>query len=289
MAEINNIAFRLLCKKYGADIVFSEMISANALVRENPRTLEMTKFLKQEKPFVLQLFGQNTENLVKAAKMFENKVDMIDINLGCPAEKILRQGAGAALLKRPNKVKEIITKVVKAIKIPISVKIRTEKNYLKIAKICEEAGAYAITVHARTTAQGYSDKADWDKIKKVKEAVSIHVIGNGDVKTGADVLQMFSETKCDSVMVGRGAIGNPYVFKQIKEYLKTGKTLKPKFLFNEWYELYKKHCKPDLSELKMNTQWFTKSLEGSRKLRNQIARIKNKKDLLLLVNSFKSS
>lgn len=272
MAEINNIAFRLLCKKYGADLIFTEMISANALVRNNPRTLEMIKFLPKERPFVLQLFGQNTKNLIDAAKMFEDKVDMIDINMGCPSEGILSQGSGAALLKRPNKVKEIVEAVTKSVDIPISVKIRTEKNYLKISKIIEDAGAYALIVHARTTSQGYSGEADWSKIKNIKENLTIPVIGNGNIKSGQDALRMFTETKCDSIMIGRAAIGNPYIFKQIQEYLKSQKEIKPKYLFNEWFVLYKKYCQINLPELKMNAQWFTKSLPNSRQLRNQIAK-----------------
>ncbi len=286
MAEINNIAFRLLCKRCGADIIFSEMISANALVREKEKTLEMCGFLDEERPFVLQLFGQNTENLVKAAKMMENRVDMIDLNFGCPAQQILRQGAGAALLKRPAKIQEIVEAVVKAVSIPVSVKIRADKDYLKIAKICEDAGAYTITVHARTVAQGYSGEADWSKIKAVKQAVKIPVIGNGDVKSGADALRMLKETGCDSVMIGRAAIGNPYIFRQIRSYLETAKGSENKNLFSEWQKLYAKHCRQNVVEFKMNAQWFTRMLPGVRKLRDQIARARSIDEIVKLTNLY---
>ncbi len=286
MAEVNNIAFRLLCRRCGADIIFSEMISANALAREKDKTLEMCRFLDEERPFVLQLFGQNTETLVNAAKLMEYKVDMIDLNFGCPAKQILSQGAGAALLKRPAKIKEIVEAVVKAVSIPVSVKIRADKNYLKIAKICEDAGAAAIIVHARTVTQGYSGEADWSKIKEVKQTVKIPVIGNGDVKSGADALLMFKETGCDSVMVGRAAIGNPYIFKQIKRYLEVAKELENKNLFSEWQKLYEMHCKPSLTEFKMNAQWFTRMLPGARKLRDQIARAKSIEEVVKLTNVY---
>lgn len=286
MAEINNIAFRLLCRRCGADIIFSEMISANALAREKDRTLDMCRFLEEERPFALQLFGQNTDNLVKAAKLMEHKVDMIDLNFGCPAQQILKQGAGAALLKRPAKIKEIVEAVVHAVSVPVSAKIRADKDYLKIAKICEDAGAYAVTVHARNIAQGYSGKADWSKIKAVKQAVRIPVIGNGDVKSGADALRMFRETGCDSVMVGRAAIGNPHIFKQMKHYLETAKESENKNLFSEWQILYEKYCLPNLAEFKMNAQWFTRMLPGARRLRDRIAKAKSMDEIVKLTNLY---
>jgi len=285
MAEVNNLAFRMMCKQYGADIIFSEMVSANALVRANPNSLELAKFSQSERPYVLQLFGQNTENLVEAAKLFDGKVDMIDLNFGCPAQKILKQGAGAALLKRPLKIEEIVKAVVAVVKTPVSVKIRTDKNYLKIAKMCDDAGVYAITAHARTVAQGYSGKAEWSKIKKIKENVNCFVIGNGDVRTGADALQMFVDTGCDSVMIGRGAIGNPYVFKEIKHYMTTGSILPAKNgLFDEWWKLYKVHCTVNLSEVKMNAQWFSKGQTGGATLRNTLAGAKSVEEVIKIVS-----
>jgi len=225
MHNTTNIAFRILCRKYGASLVSTELLSSNALAREDNLNLKLAITDKKEKPNVAQIFGQNTENIVKAAKTLERSFDVIDINFGCPSKKILSQGAGAALLKRKNKIKEIVEQVSKNIKKPVTVKIRSN-NAIEIAKICEKAGADAITVHARSVKQGYSGKADWSVIKAVKENVKIPVIGNGDVVDGKSAEKMLKETNCDYVMIGRAAIGNPFIFKQIKEYLKTGKEIK---------------------------------------------------------------
>jgi len=170
MHNVTNIAFRILCKKYGASLVSTELLSANALAREDNLNLKLALTDKKEKLVVAQLFGQNTENLIKAAKVLEKNFDIIDINFGCPSKKILSQGAGAALLKRKNKIKEIVEQVSKNIKKPLTVKIRNE-DAIEVAKICEKAGASAIIVHARSIKQGYSGKADWNVIKAVKENV----------------------------------------------------------------------------------------------------------------------
>ncbi|MDD5193728.1 MAG: tRNA dihydrouridine synthase DusB, partial [Candidatus Nanoarchaeia archaeon] len=227
MAEITNVAFRLMCKKYGAGLVSTELLSANAIARENNAVLNLAVFDKSEKPLSCQIFSQNTENLVRAAKVLEKKgFDIIDINFGCPSKKIIDQGSGGALLKRKNKIAEIVKEVSSSINIPLTVKIRSgfkaKINAIEIARICEENGASAITVHARTVEQGYSGKADWKVIAEVKKAVKIPVIGNGDVFNGKDAERMFKETKCDYIIIGRGAIGKPFVFKQINHYLRTG-------------------------------------------------------------------
>ena len=215
MHNVTNIAFRIMCKKYGASLVCTELLSANAVAREDNLNLKLAITNKSENPVSAQLFGQNTENIVKAAKILEKQFDIIDINFGCPSKNILEQGAGAALLKRKNKIKEIVEETSKAIKKPLTVKIRNE-DAVEIAKICEKAGASAIIIHARTIKQGYSGKADWNIIRQIKENVKIPVIGNGDVIDGESAEQMLKQTSCDYIMIGRGAIGNPFIFKQIK-------------------------------------------------------------------------
>ena len=278
MHNITNIAFRILCRDYRAGLVSTELLSSNALAREDNLNLKLAATNKKEKPVCAQIFGQNTENLVKAAKVLEKNFDVIDINFGCPSKNILSQGAGAALLKRKNKIKEIVEEVSKSIKKPLTVKIRNE-DAIEVAKICEKAGACAITVHARSAEQGYSGKADWSIIKKVKENVKIPVIGNGDVVDGKSAKKMFDETGCDYIMIGRAAIGNPFIFKQINEYLKKGKEIKQtkeekiKDYF-EYIKLAKKYGIFSVSDAKLKAQEFTKGIKGSRELRGKLNTIK---------------
>ncbi|MDP3026119.1 MAG: tRNA dihydrouridine synthase DusB [Nanoarchaeota archaeon] len=284
MHNVTNIAFRILCKKYGAGLVSTELLSSNALARKDNLNLKLAATNKKEKPVCAQIFGQNTENLVKAAKVLEKNsdksagFDVIDINFGCPSKKILSQGAGAALLKRKNKIKEIVEQVSGSIKKPLTVKIRSN-NAVEIAKICEKAGACAITVHARSAEQGYSGKADWSIIKKVKENVKIPVIGNGDVVDGKSAKKMFDETGCDYIMIGRAAIGNPFIFKQINEYLKKGKEIKQTKEekiedYFKYIRLTKKHKIFSASDAKLKAQEFTKGIQGSRELRGRLNTIK---------------
>ncbi|MFA5173839.1 MAG: tRNA dihydrouridine synthase DusB [Candidatus Pacearchaeota archaeon] len=287
MADITNIAFRVLCKKYGAALVSTELLSANAIAKKNKAVMRLALTDKTEKPNVLQLFSQNTESLVKAAKLMEDKFDIIDLNLGCPSKKIMEQGSGGALLKRKNKVAEIV-KELSTIEKPFTVKIRSgfDKktiNAVEIAKICEPF-VCAITVHARTVEQGYSGKADWEIIKQVKENVSIPVIGNGDVISGETAKQMLDETNCDYIMVGRGAIGNPFIFRQINEYLKTGKIISQtkQEKINDYFEyidLAKKFNVFSLVDAKKKAQEFTKGLEGSAKLRRKLNSVKSYEEI----------
>ncbi|MBI4983611.1 tRNA dihydrouridine synthase DusB [Candidatus Woesearchaeota archaeon] len=283
MAGVTDVAFRLLCRKYGAGLAVTEMISASALARGNRATLSMIDVVPEEKPRVIQLFGQNTTDLVLSAKLCANKCEIIDLNFGCPAAKVIRQGAGSALLARPSKVKEIVQAVSSAVDIPITCKIRLginsrRINVLKIAQICEEAGVSMITVHARTQRQGYTGKADWKWIKAVKEKVSIPVAGNGDVKTVEDYARMKRETNCDLVMIGRGAIGNPYLFRQIKDYQKYGRYTQGSLQqqlgdFLKYFEFTQKY-KVDINNIRFHAQSFTKGISGSNKLRNKLSRMK---------------
>jgi nifR3 family TIM-barrel protein len=288
MAGVTDVAFRLLCKKYGAGLTVTEMISANALARNNQATIRMIDVVEAEKPRVIQLFGQNTENLVQAAKFCEDKCEILDLNLGCPATKIIRQGSGSALLQRPSKVKEIVEVLVKAVNIPVTVKIRlgirkSSINVVKIAQICEEAGAKLIAIHARTQKQGYTGKADWTWIKKVKDSIKIPVAGNGDVSSVEDYIKMKKETGCDYVMIGRATMGNPYLFKQIEDYNKTGKYKQRDKKqqvqdFFEYLELAEQY-NINFNNIKFHAQAFTKGIKGATKVRDELSRTKTIEEL----------
>ena len=288
MAGVSDVAFRLLCKEYGAGMGVTEMISANALSRGNKATLKLIDVVPQENPRVIQLFGQNTKSLTKAAKICEEQCEILDLNLGCPASKIVQQGSGSALLERPNKVKEIVTALSKAVNIPVTCKIRlgikkSNINVVKIAQFCEKAGAQLISVHARTQKQGYTGKADWSWIKEVKNSVNIPVAGNGDVITVEDYIRMKKETGCDYVMIGRGAIGNPYLFKQIADYNKTGKYKEstPEQQINDFFkylDLAKEH-NIKFQHIKFHAQAFTKGIKGSSKFRCQLNIIKTVEEI----------
>ncbi len=297
MHDITNIAFRIMCKKYGAGLVSTELLSANAISRGNKSSLKSAITNKKEKPVATQLFGQNTELIIKAAQILEEEFDIIDFNIGCPSKRIMQQGSGGALLKRKNKIAEIVKKASKSIKIPLTVKIRTGFNKsnaddsLEIAKICEKAGASAITVHARSVEQGYSGKADWSIIKKIKQNIKIPVIGNGDVWNGEDAKQMLEQTNCDYVMIGRAAIGNPFIFKQINKWLETGKqvlqTKKQKIDdYFEYITLAKKFKIFSIKDSKLKAQEFTKGLQGSSKLRRKLNTIKSWEKIEKLMKGF---
>ena len=286
MHDVTNIAFRVMCKEYGAAMTYTELLSANALARKNKAVMKLAEYDKIEKPISGQIFSNNTELMVESAKILEKEgFDFIDINLGCPSDKILKQGGGGALLKRKSKIFEIVSEIAKSINIPLTVKIRLgfdkdSINYLEIAKICEEAGVSSVALHARTVKQGYSGKADWDAIKKLKESLKIPVIGNGDIVTPEDAKKMLEETGCDYLMIGRAAIGNPFIFKQINHYLKTGEIItqtkeeriKDYFRYIELCDKYNVFSDKDA---KIRAQEFTKGLSGSSKLRRELNRVKN--------------
>jgi nifR3 family TIM-barrel protein len=292
MHGITNIAFRILCKRYGACLVSTELLSANAIAKNNKAALKLARTDKEEKPVSIQLFSQNTENIIKAAKMVEEGFDIIDFNLGCPSTKILGQGSGAALLRRKNRIREIVKETSNAISKPFTVKIRAgfnrEINAVEIAKLCEESGACAITIHPRTVEQGYSGKADWKIIKQVKEAVKIPVIGNGDVVDGESAKRMFEETGCDYVMIGRAAMGNPFIFKEIEHYLKTGETIKQGKVekINDFYEYIRLAQKYEVfskKDAKLKAQDFTKGISGSKRIRRELNNVSDWEEIERLV------
>ena len=227
MAGVTDLPFRLLCKEQGAGLLCMEMVSAKAILYKNRNTEELLTIDKCENPVSLQLFGSDPDIMSEIAKQIEDRpFDILDINMGCPVPKVVNNGDGSALMKNPKLAGEIIEKTARAIKKPVTVKIRKgfdeeHVNAVEMAHIAQESGAAAVAVHGRTRSQFYSGKADWDIIRQVKEAVSIPVIGNGDILTAADVIAMQKQTGCDGFMIARGAEGNPWIFAQILHYFKT--------------------------------------------------------------------
>ena len=303
MAGVCNSAFRRIVKEMGAGLVFAEMVSDKAIMYDSEKTKNMLYMTEYERPIAQQIFGSDKESFVIAAKKVYElmKPDIIDINMGCPVPKVaLRAQAGSALLKDPEKIKEIVSAVVNAVPCPVTVKIRSgwdskSINAVSVAKIIEEAGASAITVHPRTRAQGYEGKADWSIIKEVKNNVNIPVIGNGDIKSVDDAIRMFKETNCDAVMIGRASLGNPYIFKQIVHYLQTGEKLddlSPK----EKIELCLKHFnylleikseKTSVLEMRTHAAWYVRGLKDSAELKNKIFKCQNKEELISILEEYK--
>ncbi len=286
MALVTDMAFRVLCKKYGASLVYTEMLNVDALVRNNKSTLKLGKVCAEESPVAVQLFGTKLDNIKKAASMVEG--DIIDFNFGCPVAKVTNIGAGAVLLKRPKRVRDIVSTLVSAVDKPVTVKIRSgydKVNCVNIAKMCEEAGASAVCLHARLAKEGYSGHSNWSLIKDVKEAVSIPVIGNGDVCCKEDADKMFSQTNCDMVMIGRAAIGNPLVFREILE----GKTFsfeEKLTTFFEYIELCKKYDCLSVQRIKRQAQSYIKGIQGSAKLRLKLNKVKNVEGICELLKTF---
>ena len=303
MAGICNSAFRKIIKEMGCALVYAEMVSDKAIFYRNEKTRDMLFMEQIERPIAQQIFGSDKESFVEAAKYIEKVMnpDIIDINMGCPVPKVaLKSQAGAALLKNPEKIYEIVSSVVAAVKCPVTVKIRSgwdqnSINAVEVAKICEKAGASAITVHPRTRSQGYSGQADWSIIKMVKENVHIPVIGNGDITDIYKAKAMLEETGCDLIMIGRGVLGNPWLIREINAYLEDG-TILPKPTDEEKIDMCLKHLnylsqiKPEklaCLEIRNHIAWYLKGIKNANNLKTKVYQMTKLCDIIDLIKQFK--
>lgn len=290
MVGVTDIAFRILCRRHGAGMASVEMIAANAIIHSEKVVKELIHFNNEDRPIALQLMGTGSE-IVKAAKKYEDKIDVLDINMGCPSKTVTKLGAGSALLLSPDKIRRIVKECSSKLSIPVTVKIRAgynEVNVIEIAKICEENGASAISVHGRTKTQGYRGLANWGLIKEVKDNVSIPLIGNGDVKKPEDALNMIEKTGCDYVMIARAAMGNPDIFSQILEYEKEGKyktnTRDDKInMVYEYLELAHEFDIP-FPKIKTNVHGLTSGISGSKRFRLKINPVEKTEEIVRELN-----
>ena len=293
MAGITDLPFRLICKEKGAGLVYTEMVSAKALLYGDEKTKLLLKTCKEERPLAVQIFGSDIESIAYASKYVSEFADIVDINMGCPAPKVVKNGDGSRLLLDLELVKQIVETAVKNSKVPVTVKIRKgwdEEHIvaLEAAKIIEQAGASAITVHGRTRSQYYSGEADWEIIKKVKETVKIPVIGNGDLKCAEDVEKAFKFSNVDGVMIGRATLGNPWIFSQTLEYLKTGKKIsRPSneerlniILKHIELEINEKGERVAIKEMRKHISAYTKSLKDSSQFRNHMNTLETREEVV---------
>ena len=298
MAGVTNQPFRIICKQFGAGMVCTEMASSKAIFHNDQKTKRLLNTEGEKRPISFQIFGSDEETMGYASKYISELADIVDINMGCPAPKVVKNGDGSKLLLDLEKAEKIIKAVVQNSDKPVTLKIRKgwDKNNIvavEIAKIAEQNGISAITVHGRTRSEFYTGKADWDIIKQVKAAVSIPVIGNGDVIDEESALEMFKETNVDGIMIGRGAFGNPWIFREIIHYLETGEKL-PKPTNEEKLEVIKKHVELAVKEkgeiavkeLRKHIAWYTKNLKNSSEFRNKINTIEQEGELINYIDEY---
>ena len=299
MAGITDLPFRTICKDFGIGLVCTEMVSSKGLFYNDKKTKKLLSMQGEKRPVAVQIFGKEPDVMAKSAEQLGETADIIDINMGCPAQKVARNGAGAKILTNLDLVAEIVEKVVKASKVPVSVKIRKgwekgENFAVEVAKIIEEKGAKLITVHGRSREDYFSGEVDLEAIKLVKQAVKIPVIGNGDITSIESAQKMFEYTGCDGIMIGRATLGNPWIIKKIEHYLRTGETLE-EVTIQEKQELILKHLnllvkykgeKVGVKEMRKFIAWYTKGLKDSCKLRDAVNRLGTKQEVEETLKSF---
>lgn len=293
MAGVTDLPFRLLCKENGCGYLYTEMVSAKAILYNNKNTEALLNVTEGENPIAVQLFGSDPQIMADMAKRLEERpFDVIDVNMGCPVPKVVNNGEGSALMKDPVLVGRIVEAMANAINKPVTVKIRAgfnsqSINAPEIARIVQESGGAAVAVHGRTREQYYSGKADWDVIARVKANVSIPVIGNGDILTGQDAVDMMKQTGCDGVMIGRGARGNPWIFNQINEYLSSGKEMVPPDI-TEIRDMILRHARmlvevkgeyTGIREMRKHFAWYTAGMKHASGLRNEVNHVENMEQL----------
>ncbi|MDF2591345.1 MAG: TIM-barrel protein nifR3 family [Clostridia bacterium] len=300
MAGITDMAYRAICKEFGCGLTYTEMVSAKGLYYKSENTKDLMALAPEEKPAAIQIFGSDPDVLASiAAQVQEAGADIIDINMGCPTPKIVRNGDGSALMQRPELVAEIVKKVTAAVTVPITIKIRkgwdeNSINAVEIAQAAEENGAKAVTVHGRTREQFYTGKADWEIIKKVKQALKIPVIGNGDVVSPESAKKMLETTGCDAVMIARGAEGNPWIFKSVIEYLRSG-ILLPEPSYEEKIEMALYHLEQTIllkgenigiKEMRKHIAWYIKGLPGSAIIKTEVFKLDKEEDVKKMLHSY---
>lgn len=301
MAGVTNLAYRLILKEFGAGLIYTEMISDKGLLYKNQRTKDMIQVLESERPISLQLFGSEINSMRDAGMYIDDNssADIIDINMGCPVTKVTKAGSGSKLMTTPELAYGIVKSIVKVVKKPVTVKIRSgwdheNINAVEFARLMEKAGASAIAVHGRTKTDMYTGKADLDIIKAVKENVNIPVIGNGDIRTPEDAKHMLDYTKCDAIMIGRGILGNPFIIKQICDYLETGSyekeisnEIRKKYLIEHLNKLIElKGERVATLEMRSHATWYIKGLPGASKVKTKIVAANSTKEIEEIINDF---
>lgn len=294
MAGITDMAYRLICKEFGAGLTYTEMVSAKGIYYNDEKTQLLTKVDERERPVAIQIFGSDPDIMADVAQKMSEKAEIIDINMGCPAPKVVKNDDGSKLMLNPQLIDEITYKVVKASKVPVTVKIRkgwndSNVNAIEIAQILEKNGISAVAVHGRTREQFYSGNADWDIIKKVKQSVNIPVIGNGDVVDFESAEKMVKYTGCDAVMIGRAALGNPWIFKEVLERQKV--EVSPKELFkviSKHYDLLTdlKGEYIAVREMRKHISWYIKGLSSATQIRKQINELESKEEVINLLYNY---